>query len=171
MVQRRQPLCRRQLVLELHCRYCETLLTRHGDQTVLPDAPTHRLYISNVVPIGAAIYDTSLRHRRCGCIVQELTCQQCGNEVGWVLIVRCRRCERRAGSNAARRWIYPSEHVRSQARLNAERNDYLVWNRARTAQQGHGNESATEDNDVETDTSRHAQFDETTRIIGQPLYR
>jgi hypothetical protein len=87
-----------------------------------------------------------------------------------VLVVRCRRCERRAGSNAARRWVYTSEHVQSQARLNAERNDYLVWNRARTAQQGHGNESSTEDNDVETDTFIHERIG-TTHVIGQPLYR
>ncbi|KAI9592668.1 FAM72 protein-domain-containing protein [Syncephalis fuscata] len=128
MVHRRQPLRTRRLVLELRCRYCNILLTQRGDQVVLSSLPARRCYVSDTVPTGASVYNVRMIYRRCGCIAQDIACNQCGNIVGWVTIVRCRRCEQRTGITATRRWMYSPDSVVSCPRLNAEGNDYLAWN-------------------------------------------
>ncbi|XP_071784099.1 protein FAM72A-like [Asterias amurensis] len=120
------PSFRKKNVIKLQCRFCDSYVCRRGMKAVLLADTAVELY-STDSPMAGKISNIgkSYSTKKCTCKICDVACTSCGNVLGYHVMLPCSSCLQ--SCNNGHLWIFNSNTVFAESRLNISATETLRW--------------------------------------------
>ncbi|XP_064399435.1 protein FAM72A-like [Halichondria panicea] len=113
-------------VYELHCMHCENTVCLRGMKAILLADRSVELFSTDHPPLNSLkSVGKEYQTTKCLCWISDVACSICGQAAGYHVRVPCQSCL--SSCNNGHFWMYHSDSVRSEERLDASGEHILVW--------------------------------------------
>ncbi|CAG8545091.1 15088_t:CDS:2, partial [Racocetra persica] len=133
---------RSKAVCKLNCTYCESRVCLRGMKAMLLADTRVELYSTDVPPLSVQLVGEDYLTQNCHCKIRDVACLTCGNVLGYHITQPCQQCM--DACNNGHLWMFHTEEVTSEERLDFNGNTVLLWTHLSQAE-GVENMNAGED--------------------------
>ncbi|KAF0455692.1 pre-mRNA-splicing factor ATP-dependent RNA helicase [Gigaspora margarita] len=116
---------RSKAVCKLNCTYCDSRVCVRGMKAMLLADTRVELYSTDVPPLSVQLVGEDYLTQNCHCKIRDVACLTCGNVLGYHITQPCQQCM--DACNNGHLWMFHTEEVTSEERLDFNGNTVLLW--------------------------------------------
>ncbi|CAG8471563.1 128_t:CDS:2, partial [Ambispora leptoticha] len=116
---RSKPVCK------LYCAHCNTRVCVRGMKAMLLADTRIELFSTDVPPISVQLVAEDYITQNCHCKIRDVACLICGNILGYHITQPCQQCME--ACNNGHFWMFHTEAVTSEERMDALGRRILLW--------------------------------------------
>jgi len=116
---------RSKTVCKLNCAHCDNSVCVRGMKAMLLADTRIELYSTDVPPLSVQLVGEDYMTQNCQCKIRDVACLTCGNVLGYHITQPCQQCME--ACNNGHLWMFHTEAVTSEERLDPEGKKILLW--------------------------------------------
>ncbi|EXX55481.1 hypothetical protein RirG_225130 [Rhizophagus irregularis DAOM 197198w] len=118
---------RSKTVCKLNCAHCDNSVCARGMKAMLLADTRIELYSTDVPPFSYVVQlvGEDYMTQNCQCKIRDVACLTCGNVLGYHITQPCQQCME--ACNNGHLWMFHTEAVTSEERLDPEGKKILLW--------------------------------------------
>ncbi|XP_070559149.1 protein FAM72B-like [Ptychodera flava] len=122
----KHPVFKAKTVMELQCRYCENSVCQRGMKAILLGDVSIELFSTDFPPKNRVdVVGPTYTTPSCNCRIRDVACTQCGNIVGYHVILPCSPCMQ--SCNNGHFWMFHSDSTTALDRTDPTGSCILLW--------------------------------------------